>query len=236
MVVFSQEYGFPVAIVQDNGWLTDLRTAAAGALAAKSCLPANKNGLKAAILGTGIQARMQLEAISEVASIESVSVWGRTVANRDKLVHAFKESDLNIPLFQSADSVDDCVRDADLIICTTASTSPILKLAQIKKGATIVAMGSDTRGKSEVEGEVLNELLKSSGRVICDKVEQCCRVGECQDVSEDLRSKLIEFGDVVTGKTSGRGSDDETILIDLTGVGAQDAAIASLAVEMLNIA
>ena len=121
MVVFSAEYGAPVAIIQDNGWLTDLRTAAAGALVAKLCSRWQQSrGGKVAILGTGVQARMQLEAISEVVNIGEANIWGRTGANRDKLVDSFNESDHDFEV-TSAESVTDCVRNADIIVCTTAS-------------------------------------------------------------------------------------------------------------------
>lgn len=229
MVVFDAEYGFPAAIIQDNGWLTDLRTAGAGALAAQLCVRKNKR-CKVAILGTGLQARMQLEAIATVMDVSGASFWGRTVANRDKLVDAMNsDGGLDFDL-SKADSVGACVEGADIIICTTASTTPVLKATDVKKGATIIAMGSDTAGKSEVEGTFMETLVKE-GRVICDLVEQCCRVGECQDIKEGGRGKLIELADVVVNRAQGRGSDDEIVLVDLTGVGAQDAAMSSLAIE-----
>ena len=235
MLLFSSQTGHPCSVIEDNGWLTDLRTAAAGALAAKlSC----KDGdiMSVAVLGTGIQARMQLDAISEVVKIGGVKIWGRTKSKVDKIVKEVSDSGSCCFSVMAANTAQECIEGCKLIVTTTASTEPIVKWADLANGATIIAMGSDTVGKSEVAGEVLEKILSSGGKIICDKVDQCLKVGECQSVAKipDILEKLLEFGDVVAGKKRGRDNDEQVVLVDLTGVGAQDACMASVAFEKCN--
>ena len=219
--------------MQDNGYLTDLRTAAAGALAAKElCIGVgntgnNKKKVQLCVIGCGVQARMQALAIKEVVEIEeNVKCWNRTKSNGVKFVAEMAELGVTIIL---CDTVGEALKDCSLVVTTTCSTDAIVKLEHLnKKNCTIIAVGSDTPGKREVGGCVLGYIVGNGGLIVGDKKEQVLRLGECQWGSAGIagfEECIVELGDIVSLKKGGR-KGEEMILVDLTGVGAQDAAVA----------
>lgn len=221
MLLLDATTGFPLAMLQDGGYLTDVRTAAAGALAADLFCP--KALGKVAIIGSGIQARFQLKAVSKIRQVSQVSAYS---PNSDNLNKYCTEMAAELKCSVTAEpSAEACVRGADLVITTTPSNTPIVQASWVKKGATIIAMGSDTPGKQELHTDVL-ELAKENGKIICDKVSQCTRLGEVQHLQSGADYVHGELGQVLIGKVTGRENADEVIVVDLTGCGAQDAAIA----------
>lgn len=229
VLVFDSRTGFPLAVFHDNAYLTELRTAAAGALATRLLAP--KDVQKLAILGTGAQARYQVQAIARVRTPQSLSAWSRSSENRRRYCEEMA-SELGIEA-SPAESAEEALEGADLVVTVTPARSPIVRGSFVAPGATIIAVGSDGPEKQELDVDVLGR----ADKVIADKLSQCARLGEIHhalDAGVLIESDVYaELGDVVTGKRRGREAD-ELIVCDLTGVGAQDAALAELAWEKLS--
>ena len=224
LIVFDATTGFPLALLQDNAYLTDLRTAAAGALAVRLLAPASLG--KVAILGSGVQARYQARAIARVRRWEQTVIWSRTRNRAEQCCRELADT-LDLPC-DPAETPEDAVRDASLIITVTPSRTPLVRAEWLAPGATVVAVGSDGPDKQELAPEV----LARADKVVADRLSQCLELGEIHHAvgSGCLRVDEIhaELGQVLTGAASGR-EGDELIVCDLTGVGAQDAAIAEAA-------
>ena len=225
MLVFRAKTGELEAVLFDNGYLTELRTAAAGAVAAKYL--AREKIDKVAVIGSGVQARFQLKALAEVRSFKKVSVWSRNPDNIRKYVEDMKNVFPTVE-FRPASSAEQAVKEADLVITATPSREPILRAEWLKPGVHITAMGSDGPEKQELFPEV----LARAGRLFCDSLAQCKRLGEVHHALEEgliSENKISgEIGEIVLGLKPGRQSDDEITVADLTGLGVQDAAIAGL--------
>lgn len=225
MTLLSATTGRVEAVMLDNGYLTDVRTAAAGAIAAKHL--ARKDAKIAGIVGTGLQARLQLEALTLVRPIEKALVWGRDPAKAESYAREISEN-LGIPV-ETAESPDAAAAGSDILVTTTPSREPLLTAEGLHPGLHVTAMGSDAEGKNEVAPEVLARV----DRLVLDRRSQCEKLGELAAALKagaiDAATQFPELGEVVLGKQAGRGSDEEVTVCDLTGTGAQDTAIALFA-------
>lgn len=226
MMVFSTRTGQLQALLLDNGFLTDVRTAAAGAVAASAL--ARPDAVSACILGAGLQARMQLRALTLVRPITRASVWARNEASATTMAQEMS-TDLGLPVTAVTDPAQ-AVRDADIIVTTTPATSPILKADWLRPGQHVTAMGSDQHGKNEIDPAVFTR-----ARYVPDRLSQTRVLGELRVA---LQSGIVadgteyaELGAVLAGDAPGRQSADEITLADLTGTGVQDTAIATLALK-----
>jgi ornithine cyclodeaminase/alanine dehydrogenase-like protein (mu-crystallin family) len=223
VMVFDAATGFPLALFHDNAYLTELRTAAAGALATRLLAPETIE--KIAILGAGSQARYQLRAIRRVRSLENVSVWSPHAESRARYAEEMtRELRLRV---EARSSVEEAVAGAALVVTATPAREPFLTASALGAGATVIAVGSDAPEKQELEVD----LLARADKLIADHLGQCARLGE---IHHALAAGLLdegdvygELGDVVTGRLPGREAC-ELIVCDLTGVGAQDAALAEI--------
>ncbi|MBO6835301.1 MAG: cyclodeaminase [Alphaproteobacteria bacterium] len=232
MVVHDADTGVVRAVLLDNGYLTDVRTAAAGAVAAR-CL-AVKNASRAAVIGTGLQARLQMQALALVRPIETVTVWGR---DPEKAAACAEDIEWSTSLkTRVADSIEEALADAQIAVTTTPSREPLIDSTMLHPGLHITAMGSDAEHKNELAPSVIAE----ADLFVCDKHEQSARLGELHHavgaglVPEDM--PVTELGHLVAGTRPGRQSDEAVTVCDLTGTGAQDTAIATytLAVALEN--
>jgi len=227
MALFSAETGRVLAALLDNGWLTDLRTAAAGAVAARYL--SREDAKVAAVLGTGLQARLQLQALLLVRPIERVIVWGRS-ADRARAYATEMRASLGIPV-DAVDDPGDAVRAADIAITTTPARSPIVPADALHPGLHITAMGSDADEKNEIAPEA----LARADLLVCDRQAQCAERGELRSAiaagTIALDAVLPELGAVTAGDHPGRERDDQVTIADLTGTGVQDTAIAVLALD-----
>ena len=223
VLIFDAETGFPRGILADNGYLTDLRTAAAGALAASYLT--HKKPLNVAVLGAGVQGQMQLRLVSKVREIGELSIWSRswsrTLRWKEKLAEAGRPDAI------AHEDPEIAIANADLVITATPARSPIIGTGAIKMGATLIAVGSDGPNKQEVAAEV----VAAADKVVTDLTSQCVRLGELHHAVEaglmtegDIHAEL---GEIVMEEKPGRESD-ETIICDLTGVGVQDASIGEM--------
>ena len=226
--VFDAETGRIRALLFDNGYLTDLRTAAAGALAAEAL--ARPGVVQAGILGCGVQARYQLDALLGVRQPGRVLVWGR---NEEKARAFAREmsSRYNWLPVEVAGSASQAIEGSEVLITTTASTEPLVREDWVFKGTHITAMGSDDPEK----GELMGQVLAKADKVVADSLEQCLVIGEIHHavaggfITRD--DVYAELGEILAGKKPGRESEDEITVADLTGVGIQDAAVADYVME-----
>ncbi len=228
LLVFSQKTGELKLILLDKCWLTDMRTAAAGAVAAKHL--AAKTIHHIGIVGTGAQARMQLEMLRTVVDCESCFIWGRDSTKVQGMLEDLRASEsiqawrLDI---QAAETLDDLVSQCNLIVTTTSARSPLIRADQVQQGTHITAMGSDDHGKQELEAEVLG----NADLVVADSISQCGQYGECLHAIQGgliEEGSILELGQVIKNPAIGRTSEDQVTVADLTGVAIQDIQIAKM--------
>lgn len=218
MLLFDQKTGVPKAVLLDEGYLTDIRTAAAGALAAKYFAPKNIKAI--GIVGTGIQAKLQLQYLQEHTPCKTVWVWGRNLKNTETFVKEF-EADFDI---QIAKTTTELAKNCNLIVTTTPSELALLKADDIQKGTHITAVGSDTEHKQELE----SNLLKKADIVIADSVPQSKSRGEIYravTAGAISENKIIELGTAIQHSALQRTNEDQITIVDLTGVAVQDIMI-----------
>ncbi len=225
MMLLSARTGLVEALLLDNGYLTDVRTAAAGAVAARHL--ARPDARIAAIFGAGMQARLQLRALTLVRPIEAARIWARDLAKAEKLARELT-AELGFPVTAEADAEQAC-RGADVIVTTTPTDKPILDAAWLQPGQHLTAMGSDAEHKNEIDPAAI---VKAS-LYVADSLKQTRRLGELHHaIAAGLVSETADFpelGAIVSGKAAGRPSREAITLCDLTGTGVQDTAIATLA-------
>ncbi|WP_430441588.1 ectoine utilization protein EutC [Shinella sp.] len=225
MVLFSTKTGLVQAVLLDNGYLTDVRTAAAGAVAAKHL--SREDASVAAILGAGMQAKLQLEALSLVRPIREARIWAREV-EKAEAVAAELAKKLGFPVRADA-SGRAAVDGADVVITTTPSETPILKADWLQPGQHVTAMGSDAEHKNEIEPAIVT----GAGLYVGDSLKQTRRLGELHHAIEaglvTEGALFTELGEIIAGRKPGRSGPEQITVADLTGTGIQDTAIATLA-------
>ncbi|MGC1878188.1 MAG: deaminase [Rhabdochlamydiaceae bacterium] len=227
MLLFDRSTGAPVCILLDEGYLTDIRTAAAGCIAAKYLAPKQVQCI--GIVGTGAQAYFQLKFLQFATDCRKVLVWGR----EEKKAHKFCEHpDLKEFHIEIAKDLNQLTSHCNLIVTTTSSTTPLLFSNQISPGTHITAMGADDLGKQELDPH----LLARADRVVVDSYSQCALFG---DVSHALKERLLdkkqlrELGEVILDPSLRRSSKDQLTIADLTGIAIQDLQIATITYETL---
>lgn len=224
VLVFDAGTGFPLGLLADNGYLTDLRTAAAGALAVSRLAP--RSSLSVAVLGAGVQARLQLRLMSQVREIASVNVWSPRQESREGCASELAAS-LGVAV-RACPTPRAAVENADLVVTVTPSRQPLVTANMLRPGVTVIAVGSDGPDKRELASDVLGR----ADKIVTDRTDQCLRLGE---VHHAVAAGVIsvdrvhaELGEIQAGTRPGR-EGTELIVCDLTGVGAQDASIAEAA-------
>jgi ornithine cyclodeaminase len=234
VVVFDAKTGSPAAFLLDNGFITDLRTGAAGAAAAKHLAPEKIHTV--AVIGTGGQARYQLEMLTYVREFQEVRIWGRDSAKAwARAEDVSRRPRISACHFAVTGTAQEAVATADIVITVTASREPLLRAAWLKPGATVIAVGSDAPDKQELEVAV----LARADKIVADSISQCLRLGEIHHAVERSaisKEKVSELGEIITGRKPGRTSANEFIVCDMTGVGVQDVAAASLVMERAKAA
>ncbi|WP_434621457.1 ectoine utilization protein EutC [Azospirillum sp. B2RO_4] len=225
MVLLSSRTGLVEALLLDNGYLTDVRTAAAGAVAAKHL--SRPDSAVAAIFGAGVQAALQLEALTLVRPIREARLWARQ-PERAAATAARLSERLGIPVRAVNDGLT-AVAGADIVVTTTPADQPILAVDWLEPGQHVTAMGSDAEHKNELDPAILSR----ADLYVADRLTQTRRLGELHHaiaagtVAADR--DLPELGAVIAGQAAGRPATDAITVCDLTGTGVQDTAIATLA-------
>lgn len=224
IMLFSAETGEPAVLFQDEGYLTMARTAAAGALAAG--LKSSDKPQSLGIIGTGVQAELQARWISSHMEISEIHIWGRDQQKAECL----KSRLTGISLVVS-DTMSDLCAVSDIIVTTTPATSPLLMAEDIRPGHHIVALGADSPGKIELDPGIFSK----ADYVFADDIAQCLHHG---DSGQAVKSGLISQADITSlGAALSENSnihDTAISVVDLTGLGVQDLAIASKVYRLLS--
>ncbi|MBO3800509.1 MAG: alanine dehydrogenase [Candidatus Brockarchaeota archaeon] len=224
IILIEPETGRPLAIM-DGTHITNMRTGAAGGIAAKYL--ARRDSKVIGMVGAGAQARTQLLALNEVFKIEEVRVCAKTVGECEKFTRDMEYLGLNILI---KDSVKEAVQGCDILVTTTPVTQPIVRSEWVSEGMHINAIGADAPGKEELDPEILRR-----AKVVVDDYEQACHYGELNvPFSKGIfRREQIhaELGEIIIGKKAGRTSDEEITVFDSTGLAIQDLAVAVLVYE-----
>jgi ornithine cyclodeaminase/alanine dehydrogenase-like protein (mu-crystallin family) len=235
VLVFDARDGRPVALLLDGGLLTDVRTGAAGGVAARHLAP--ERVATVAVIGTGAQARYQLDGLAVARpGFTLVRVWGRNPEHAERCVRDLRERP-GLPedcRFEVAPGVREAVEGAEVVITCTASRAPLVRAEWLAPGALVTAVGADGPDKQELEPEV----LARADLLVVDSREQCARVGELHHALEaglvPSAEAAVELGEICAGLRPGRTSAEQTIVCDLTGVGVQDVAAANLVLSRLG--
>lgn len=209
MVLFDAETGEPICLLDAN-YVTIMRTAAAGAIAAKYL--ARKESEVVSVIGSGTQAKAQVEGLLHLFPIKEVVVYSRTVESANHFVRQLLEKGVAARFTHSP---EEAVRTADIVITTTPSFSPVVQTSWLKAGTHISAVGSDTIGKRELM------IDKPVDKVVCDYWEQCSIMGELQ-YGFPRHELYAEIGQITSGDKIGRQQANETTLFDTTGLSIQD--------------
>jgi ornithine cyclodeaminase len=225
MNLFSSRTGLLEAVLLDNGYLTDVRTAAAGGVAAKHL--AREDAKHATIYGAGVQARLQLKALTLVRDITSATIWARDLAKAETC--AKKASlELGIPVTATADGKD-AAKTADIIVTTTPAREPVLMADWVRPGTHVTAMGSDAEHKNEIDPALIGQ----ADLYVSDSQAQTRILGELHHAIDagtvPSDATLPELGQIIAKSLTGRTSAGQITVCDLTGTGVQDTAIATLA-------
>ncbi|HWL12014.1 MAG TPA: cyclodeaminase [Ureibacillus sp.] len=229
MMLFNTTTGITESILLDNGYLTDVRTAAAGAVAAKYL--AKEKVKYVGVIGTGTQARYQIEALSKVRDFETIYVYGRN-EEAAKRYAVEMEGKLGKKVI-IAKSVEQVVKESEIVITTTPSTTPLLKAEWLHPGLHITAMGSDAEHKQELDAKIFEQV----DLIVCDVKSQVFRLGELHHAIEQNiignDSPILELGEITSGLKIGRTNNQQITVCDLTGTGVQDTVIARFAYDQL---
>ena len=221
MVLLDSETGVIKSVLLDEGYLTDTRTAIAGAIAAKYL--SNEDASNLGIIGAGIQARLQLKAILLVRKINKINLWARDKVKVDEFIDSLKDLNIDINI---SDSCKDLASSSDIIVTTTPSKKPLLEFDWIEKGTHITAMGSDAEQKNELHPA----MIKLCDKYIPDNQPQTTILGELHHaIKENLISpdhKFDDLGSIIIDPSLGRKNKEDITICDLTGTGVQDTAIA----------
>ncbi len=229
IALFDASTGFPVALLLDNGFLTDIRTGAAGAVAADYL--ARPTIATVGVIGSGLQARHQIRCLRAVRSFTRVVAWSPT---RERLDAYCAEMALDGYAVTAADSAEEVCAAADVLVTATPARAPLVRNAWLRAGMHVTATGSDSPGKRELDAECLD----GADLVVVDRYGQCAAFGELKHALEAAlltrHDVHAELGEIVAGRKPGRTTDKQITIADLTGVGFQDTAIAAAAFEALR--
>lgn len=230
-IVCDATNGLPLAVFQENRYMTDLRTGAAGAVCVKHFANAGTHDA-VSFVGTGVIAKAMARASTNVHQFKRGFAFGLDSAQAEAFASEMS-AELGYPIHAVA-TAEECVNNGDVIFTQTTGAEHVLQGSWLKPHATIIASGSDQPTKNEIPPEV-----QANSKVVCDLVRQCSRVGELRSALEAGTMKegdvYAELGDVVNGDKAGRQAGESgVILCDLTGTGAQDAAIGQVAWEILS--
>jgi len=215
VLVLSAQTGELRAVLHDQMYLTDVRTGIGGAIASRAL--ARSDASRLLVVGTGIQAAHQMSAHRALLGRElDISVWGRSFAKAEAVA-------AHCGATAVSDLAQACAA-ADIIVTVTAAQEPVVLDPWVAPGTHVTAVGADAPGKHELDPA----LLARSGFLVVDSRSQCLDHGESSVLPDQHATRIIELGQILSGEEAGRTNDDELTVADLTGIAAQDIAIASV--------
>ncbi|UYG06934.1 cyclodeaminase [Halomonas sp. M4R1S46] len=225
MMVFSARTGQVEAVLFDEGYLTMVRTALAGAIAARHL--SRENSRRVAVLGAGEQAERQVEALRLVRDIRVVDIWARRRSAAEALAERLRARGLEAHVHEDVPAA--CAA-ADIIVTATPSRTPLLFARDLPEGVHVTAMGSDSPDKRELDASVLTR----ADAFVADSRAQSETNGELKAFAgRETPFKVHELGRVIAGGDMLRLSAATITVCDLTGTGVQDTAIADHALSRL---
>jgi ornithine cyclodeaminase len=229
MVVFDAATGLPVALLLDNGFLTDIRTGAAGAVAADVLAPATFATV--GVLGSGVQARHQIRCLRCVRAFSRIVAWSPDRTRLDAYVREMRGEGFDARAAATPEAV---CREAEVLVTATPARAALVQAEWLRPGQHVTALGSDAPGKQELEADA----FARADLVVVDRLTQCAAFGELRHALDAgvIRPDRVyaELGEIVAGVKPGRTTAQQLTLADLTGVGFQDTAIASAYLEMVK--
>jgi ornithine cyclodeaminase len=229
LLVFDRRTGMTRAVLLDRGYLTDLRTAAAGAVAARVLAPRAVERI--GVIGTGVQGHLQLELLRRVVDCRSAMVFGRDRHRAERYVQELAKHGFEVTVAPDPDSL---AAACDIIVTATTARAPLFSADVVRAGTHISAFGADSPGKQELDPE----LLGRADVVVVDSLSQTSQHGE---LAHALQAGVIteehvhELGDVIRDPSLGRTSDDQITVCDMTGVAVQDIVVAKHVLAQLSI-
>ncbi len=223
MLLVSAETGDPLIYFADQGYMTDIRTAAVSAMLAREL---RRKDTAIGILGTGLQARYQVQLHAEVLDLKTVWVWGRTPERVETYVADMRTLVPGVEVNVAA-SPTEVAGNVHLVVTATASRAPLLSAADVRPGTHISAVGADGPGKQELEPEI----LRAAGLLLVDSLAQCERLGELQH-APDEKHRAVEIGAYCTSATP--VTPDDITVADFTGLGVEDLFIAQYCYERIR--
>ena len=224
-LIFNKNTGVLCAVILDEGHLTDVRTAVAGAIATQALAPTTTKRI--GIIGIGIQGQMQLEYHKKIMDFEAVYYWNRDFKKAQDV--ATKMNQTNCPA-TAVDDIESLCKNCNIIITTTPSTSFLIKDQWIQQGTHITAIGSDTADKIELDPT----LLHRADIVTVDSLSQSESRGEvfrARQVGTFQNENPLELGRILNNKNLGRQNNQQITIADLTGVAVQDLMISQAVFE-----
>lgn len=219
LLLFKKGSGELACTLLDECYLTQLRTAAAGAVVAKYLAPKHIECI--GILGAGTQGRMQLEILDSIIDCKDVMAWGMNEDELGEYKEDMERVGYNVKTTMKA---EDVAAQCNFIVTATPSKSPLLSADMIRQGTHITAMGSDTPAKIELDPQI----LQKADIIVADSISQCLLRGEIhQALKAGLleKERIIELGNVIVNPDLQRSSDEQITIADLTGVAVQDIQI-----------
>lgn len=225
VLVLSADTGEALALLHDEMMLTDIRTGLGGAIATR--LLARKDSKHIAVIGGGVQARRQIEAHAALMGDGlSFHLWARS---REQAEHIARDLAQTARITVS-DNLEQVCRMADVIVTTTGATAPLVLNNWIKPGTHITAIGADAPGKQELE----TALVARADALFADLSAQCLDHGELSTAAKAgmiQPTHVIDLGDALLDPDKGRPNDAAITIADLTGLAAQDIAMARIILE-----
>lgn len=230
MAVFDAATGLPAALLLDNGFLTDIRTGAAGAVAADELARSRIETI--GVIGSGLQARHQIQCLRIVRQFHRIVAWSPTRAKLDTYCGEMRSEGYDV---RAANNVEELCAAADVLMTATPARDPLVRAEWLHEGMHVNAVGSDSPGKQELAAGC----LRRADLVVVDHLAQCAAFGELRHAidaalltTDDVHGEL---GAIVARRKPGRTSDRQITIADLTGVGFQDTAIASAALQWISV-
>ena len=228
-LLLDAETGAPDVLLEEHGYLTDFRTAAAVALTLRYLAP--RDTREALLIGAGALARLTARAMLAEMPLARLTLWNRTRERAESLARELSQ----VVDTRIAPALESAVRDNRVIVTATASTTPLIMASWVAPGTHVTSVGTGSPEKIELEPA----LLVRADKLVADRVFQTERYGNLHHAiaaGAVTREKVYaELGDLAAGRKPGRESATEVTIADLTGVGVQDAAIAQAVVEVLGL-
>jgi len=229
-MIFDAATGRPVMAIEDEHHISDIRTAAAGALAARYLAPARVS--VAGVVGAGRQAELQALALHRERAFATLLIWARRTPAAEALADRLGRQLPKVAIHVLTD-LEALARQAEVLVTTTPATTPLIQADWIGAGRHVTAIGADDAGKCELDPAC----LARATIVAVDERATALAGGEvhhARAAGHDLGDRMVELGAIIHGSVRGRRSADDITIATFSGIGAQDVLAASAIVAALD--